>query len=140
MFNPSRDQARGFLFTAWAGYRAGTALSDLERIAVEIIARHPEYHPLLEATDPHAERDFAPEEGAINPFLHLSLHLAVAEQLATDRPQGIRAEYERLARKRDETHDALHDLLECLGETIWQAQRTGTAPDAAAYLECVRRK
>jgi hypothetical protein len=74
----------------------------------------------------------------MNPFLHLSLHLAIAEQLAIDQPVGIRAEYERLVAARGDEHEALHAILECLGETLWQAQRLGGAPDEAAYLDCVR--
>lgn len=140
MFAPTRDQARAFLFDAWAKYRAQAPLTDLERTAVGIIALHPEYHPLLEAREQYAERDFLPEEGQVNPFLHLSLHLGVAEQLAIDRPAGVRAEYERLARKHDNAHDALHDLLECLGEVMWQSQRSGLPPDTAAFLECLRRR
>ena len=140
IYAPSRDEARAFLFDAWAKYRAAAPLSELERIAVEIIALHPGDHALLEARERHADADFSPEAGQPNPFLHLQLHLAIAEQLAVDRPQGVRAEVERLARKHDSHHDALHDALECLGETMWQAQRSGGAPDAEAFLECLRRK
>ncbi|MEO8135037.1 MAG: DUF1841 family protein [Betaproteobacteria bacterium] len=140
MFNPTRSQARAFLFEAWAKYRENAPLTDLERTTVEIIALHPEYHSLLEAKAPSADRDFPPEAGQINPYLHLSLHLGIAEQLATDRPSGVRAEYERLARKHVDAHDALHDLLECLGDAMWQSQRSGTPPDTAAYLDCLRRK
>jgi len=140
MYNPTRSQARDFFFSAWAHYRAGTPLSDLERIAVEIIALHPEYHAMLDAPERYAERDYSPEEGQTNPFLHLGLHLGIAEQLGTDRPAGIRAEFDRLAKKRGDAHAALHDVLECLGETMWQAQRTGTPPDTFAYLDCLRRK
>lgn len=140
MYNPSRSQARAFLFDAWAKYREQAPLSELERTAVGIIALHPEHHALLEAKEAAAGRDFAPEAGQVNPFLHLSLHLGIAEQLATDRPAGIRAEYERLARKHDDAHDALHDLLDCLGTVMWAAQRTGTPPATADYLECLRKK
>jgi hypothetical protein len=94
MFSPSRDEARRFLIEAWNKRRAGPPLSDLERIAVAIIARHPEYHALLE--EDNLDRDWRPESGDVNPFLHLSLHLAIAEQLAIDQPPGIRAEFERI--------------------------------------------
>lgn len=140
MYNPTRSQARDFFFSAWAHYRAGSPLSDLERIAVEIIVLHPEYHALLEARERYTERDFTPEQGQTNPFLHLGLHLGIAEQLGTDRPAGIRAEFDRLAKKHGDAHAALHDVLECLGETMWQAQRTGTPPDTIAYLDSLRRK
>lgn len=140
MYAPSRNEAREFLFDAWRKYRAAEPLSELERTAVEIIALHPEYHALLEARAANIEADYSPESGQLNPFLHMSLHLGIAEQLAVDRPQGIRAEVDRLTRKHDDRHDALHDALECLGETMWQAERSGAAPDAESFLDCLRRK
>lgn len=142
MYNPTRQQARDFFYTAWAHYRDGAPLSELERVVVAIVAMHPEYHRMLEADELtiDRDRDYTPEQGDTNPFLHLGLHLSIAEQLATDRPQGIRAEFERLTKKYGAEHAALHDLLECLGETMWQAQRASTAPDADGYLECVRQK
>ena len=90
MFNPSRDDARRFLIQAWHKRRALQPLTDLERIAAAIIVRHPEYHATLEAPEETLDRDFRPESGDVNPFLHLSLHLAIAEQLAIDQPPGIR--------------------------------------------------
>jgi hypothetical protein len=140
VFTPSRDEARRFMIDAWAKYRAAQPLSALERMAVELIAMHPEYHAMLEAPDAHVARDYGPEGGELNPFLHLSLHLAVAEQLAIDQPPGLRAQFERLRRAHGDEHAALHDVLECLGETLWQAQRLGTGPDAAVYLDCLRRR
>ena len=140
MYNPTRSQARDFFFSDWSNFRAGSPLSGLERIAVEIIALHPEYHALLEDPERYVDRDYTPEEGQTNPFLHLGLHLGIAEQLATDRPGGIRGEFDRLVKKHGDRHEALHDVLECLGETMWQAQRAGTPPDTEAYLECLRRK
>jgi hypothetical protein len=140
MFTPSGDEARRFLAGAWAKYGAGQPLSGLEQRVVEIVALHPEYHGLLAQVERHVDRDWTPEAGSTNPFLHLSLHLAVAEQLAIDQPPGIRGEYERIVRARGDAHAALHDVLECLGETVWQAQRTGGGPDGALYLQCLRRK
>ena len=101
---------------------------------------HPEYHATFEHPDRHAERDYSPEAGDINPFLHLSLHLAVAEQLAIDQPPGIRAQFERLRTARGDEHSALHAVLECLGEVIWSAQRQRTPPDAVLYLACLERQ
>jgi len=95
---------------------------------------------MLDAPEQHLDRDYVPEGGAVNPFLHLSLHLAVAEQIAIDQPPGIRAEFERLQSARGDAHAALHAILECLGEVVWQAQRTNSAPDGALYLECLARQ
>ena len=139
MFSPTREEARRFLIEAWRKFRAGEPISALERQAAGLIALHPEYHAMLDAPERHVERDFAPESGTVNPFLHLSLHLAVAEQLAIDQPPGIRAQFERLRAAQGDEHAALHAVLECLGEVIWQSQRTNAPPDGALYLECLTR-
>jgi hypothetical protein len=139
MFSPTRDEARNFLADAWRKYRAQAPLTPLEQIAVGIIAQHPEYHAVLESSERHLARDYTPEAGETNPFLHLSLHLAVAEQLAIDQPPGIRAHFERLCASLADEHAALHCIVDCLAETVWQAQRNGTGPDANVYLACLAR-
>ena len=140
MFSPSRDEARQFFFDTWRKYGSGEALSDLEKIALAVITLHPEYHALLVDTERNLDRDYAPEGGGINPFLHLSLHLALEEQLSIDQPRGLRAQFERIAAVSGSAHDAKHALLECLAETMWQAQRAGRPPDQALYLGCVESK
>lgn len=140
MYAPTREQARKFLFDVWQKYRAGEPLSGLERIALEVVLMHPEYHGLLADSERHLERDYAPEDGTINPFLHLNLHLAVEEQLSIDQPAGICEEYRRLTAALGSEHDAKHEILECLGEVLWQAQRDAAAPDEAQYLQCLRRR
>jgi hypothetical protein len=139
VFNPSREQVRGFFFDAWRKYRGKAPLAGLEAVALEVMLAHPEYHAILDDPQAQAAHEYTPETGAPNPFLHLSLHLAIEEQLSIDQPPGIRAELERIACARGDRHDALHAVLECLGETMWRSQRDGTAPDAGAYLECLRR-
>lgn len=75
----------------------------------------------------------------MNPFLHLSLHLAVEEQISIDHPRGIREAFHALARRLDDPHAAKHQLLECLGEAVWHAQQAGNQLDPEAYLEAVKR-
>jgi hypothetical protein len=140
MFNPSRDQARDFLFELWAKSRAGGVLTALESMALAIILEHPEYQPVLDDPERYRERDWRPEGGETNPFLHLSMHLAIEEQLYIDQPPGIREAVRALAARRDSEHDARHDVMACLAETIWQAQRNGRPFDNATYVDCVRRK
>ena len=140
MFNPTRDQAREFLFDLWARHRAGEPLTALESMALAVILEHPEYHAVLDDRERYLDRDWKPEGGETNPFLHLQMHLAIEEQLSIDQPPGLRAKYEQLRAAADSEHDAKHTVVECLGETIWQAQRTGAPPDAAAYLACVDKK
>jgi Domain of unknown function (DUF1841) len=139
MFNPSRADARLFFFETWRKYRSQLPLEGLQRTAIEVILLHPELQALLDDPQRNLDRDFAPQSGTVNPFLHLSLHLAVAEQVSIDQPRGINAAYRELAGGAASEHDALHVLLECLGEVVWRAQRDRAAPDEAAYLECIRR-
>lgn len=140
LFNPTRDQARQFFIDAWRKHRAGASLSALEDVAAELIFQHPEYHALLE--DPAAvTRDFRPEDGQINPFLHLSLHLAIHEQLSINQPHGLREAFDAcLSHHAGDRHAALHDVLEALGETLYEAQRSGQPPDGLAYVEKVQRR
>lgn len=140
MFNPTREEVRRFFVDAWAKRLAGRLLTPLEHQAADIVTQHPEYQPLLAAGAEVLQQDFPPEAGRTNPFLHLSLHLAIEEQLAIDQPPGIRELFAALMARRDERHAALHDALECLGETVWRAQRDGQPPDGEAYLDCLRRR
>lgn len=137
MFNPSRDQVRQFFFDVWAKYRSGQPLAGAELPALDAVLAHPEYHALLDQPDRHIERDYLPEAGETNPFLHLSLHLAVAEQLSIDQPPGIRARYQQLLKRHGDEMEAQHAIIDCLGEMIWQVQRHQTAFDSAAYLRCL---
>jgi hypothetical protein len=138
MFNPSRDQVRQFFCEAWRKHRERLPLVGAEVAAADLAARHPEYQPLLDDAEGALAQEWTPEGGQMNPFLHLSLHLAIHEQLSIDQPPGIRAVFDAL-RTKLEPHAAEHVLLECLGETIWRAQREGQPMDAMAYLEQIRR-
>ena len=138
MFNPSREQVRQFFCDAWRKQRERLPLVGAEVTAADIAARHPEYHALLADPGAALDKEWMPEGGQMNPFLHLSLHLAIHEQLSIDQPPGIRAAFTALQAKK-EPHAAEHVLLECLGEAIWRAQRDGGPMDAAAYVESIRR-
>ncbi|MDR2787717.1 MAG: DUF1841 family protein [Candidatus Accumulibacter sp.] len=139
MFNPSREQVRHFFRESWRKHRERLILEGAEATAADLIAEHPEYHALLENLPAAIEQEFVPEDGRLNPFLHLSLHLAVAEQIGIDQPRGIEAAYLALRRTR-EAHDAEHAIMECLGETLWRAQRGDAPMDGEAYLDRVRRE
>lgn len=140
MFSPTRDQARRFLFEAWRKYRDKSLLSDLEGLAVEHLLAHPEYHALLDDAEGNLDRDWLPEMGETNPFLHLSMHLAISEQLSIDQPAGIQAAYQRLRLRLGDEHRAQHAIMDCLAEMIWRSQRDGMPPDGTAYIHCVERR
>src|SRR5207237_6876668 len=137
MFAPSREQVRETFFGAWRKYRAGEPLVGIETIALDVILAHPEYHSILNAPERYREKDYVDEP---NPFLHMSLHVALEEQLSIDQPPGIRGRWQALLERRGERHAALHEAIECLAETVWRSQRDGLPPDAAAYLSCLERR
>lgn len=140
LFNPSRDQVRQFFFDAWRKFRANEPLTPLEGMALQVMQDHPEYHAVLDAPERYRDQEYFPEMGETNPFLHMSLHLSIQEQLSIDQPPGIVAAYQMLLAKSGDRMAAEHALMDCLAETVWRAQRDRAAPDAEAYLDCMRRK
>lgn len=138
MFNPTRDQARQFFVQTWEKFQKNQALTALETMTLAIIQAHPEYHRWLNPD--HIDRDWAPEFGQTNPFLHMSMHLAIDEQLSIDQPAGIRTIYQQLLAQKQDEHEAQHDIMDGLAEMIWHAQRHQTPPDPAIYFAALRRK
>ena len=134
----SRDQLRQSYLDAWRKRASGAMLSPLETMIAAVIAVHPEYQPLLQ--DPDRALALDPGGHAVeNPFLHMGLHMAVREQVAVDRPPGVRELHARLNARHPDAHRAEHILMEALAETLWEAQRAGRAPDETRYLELARR-
>jgi|SRR3982750_2343948 hypothetical protein len=140
MFTPSREQARQLFFDAWRKYQQREMLSAMEDMALEVILLHPEYQRVLEMPEQYQQKDYLPEMGDINPFLHMSMHVAIKEQLSIDQPSGIRQRFQRLLLKTGDEHVATHQVMECLAEMIWQAQRNQAAPDETVYFECLERQ
>jgi hypothetical protein len=139
MFGNDRSALRRQFSSAWQKFLARQPLSPLEDQLIAVIQKHPEYHPILEDIDSGLEREFRTEQGETNPFLHLALHLAVAEQVATDRPGGIRQLYQTLSGAQQDSHRLEHQIMDCLADQLWLAQQQQHAPDETRYLECLQR-
>jgi hypothetical protein len=140
LFNPSRDEVRAFFFDTWAKFNSQKSLTDLEKIALGVMHMHPEYHAILGAPEQFQSQEYFPEFGETNPFLHMSLHLSILEQISINQPIGIAEIYEQLKLKHQVEHDAQHDILECLGEVIWQAQRNNSAINSQYYVQLLQQK
>ena len=138
LFGQDRDQLRRMYCEAWERHRQGAPMEPLQSEIAAVVGQHPEYHPLLENPDQALGREYLPELGETNPFLHMGMHLAIREQVSTDRPPGIRDLYRQLSLRCTDEHQLHHQLMECLAEMLWQAQRDGTVPDEACYLDCIR--
>jgi hypothetical protein len=139
MFNPSQADVRRFFRDVHAKQRAGQPMQPIEALAAGWIAEHPEWHAEL-ADAAAAQRAYPEGSPGGNPFLHLSMHLAISEQCGIDQPRGIRQAVELLARRRDSLHRAHHEVMDCLGQMLADAQRHRRAPDGDAYLAQVQRR
>jgi hypothetical protein len=138
LFGENRSDLREVFFSAWEKFHRGDALEPAEQLVVDVLHRHPEYHRVVGNRD-NADKDWTPEMGETNPFLHMGMHIALAEQVGMDRPAGIRQAYEQLAAGMGDTHAAEHEMMECLGRSLWEAQQSGGQPDEAGYLGCVQK-
>ncbi len=140
MFNPSQDEVRRFFCRVCAKARAGQPLEAIEAIASGWIDAHPEFAADLADEDAAVARHYDGADGRENPFLHLSMHLAISEQCSIDQPRGIRQAVELLTARRGGLLEAHHEAMECLGRMMWEAQRSSRPPDGEAYVDCVQRR
>lgn len=140
MFNPSQDEVRRFFCDVWTRQKTGQPLTPLQALAGGWVDQHPEYHHLLVNADEAVSLRFDTDSPVGNPFLHLAMHLAIAEQLSIDQPPGIRDCFQQLAERTGSAHEAAHETMECLGEVLWQAQRRAGVPDGQQYVECLRQR
>ncbi|MCH8620554.1 DUF1841 family protein [Undibacterium sp. TS12] len=140
MFTPSQHDVRRFFCETFRKSRENLVLTPLEIIASDWIRQHPEYDADLADVELALQANYSVDQGQTNPFLHLSMHLSIAEQISVDQPPGIRQAFQILARKHQSEHEAHHEIMECLGEMIWNSQRTGLPPDGQAYIEALKQR
>lgn len=140
MFNPTQADVRRFFCGVHAKTASQAPMEAIETLASLWIAEHPEYHAELQDADAAVARNYDETPERSNPFLHLSMHLSVSEQCSIDQPRGIRQAVELLAHRLDSLHDAHHVAMECLGEMLWESQRSGKPPDGEAYVERVQKR
>ena len=140
MFSPSQADVRRFFCSIYAKALAGSTLEAIETIASQWMNEHPEYAQDFADVDAALASMGDVQEGRTNPFLHLSMHLSISEQCSIDQPRGIRQAVELLTARLDSLHDAHHAAMDCLGEMLWESQRTGRPPDGNAYIAAVQRR
>lgn len=112
----------------------------IETLASQWMAEHPEYAADFANLEAALAAMGKPDPGRENPFLHLSMHLSISEQCSIDQPRGIRQAVELLTARLDSLHDAHHAAMDCLGEMLWESQRSGRPPDGNAYIAAVQRR
>ncbi len=140
MLVQDQPSARKYFIDVWNKHSASDALQPIENLILKVILAHPEYHALLRDREEALSRHYTPEGGETNPFLHMAMHVAIEEQLLVDRPAGIAGIYTDLRGRCPNYHAAQHEMMDCLVEALWQAQRTHALPDERRYLECLKNR
>jgi hypothetical protein len=140
MFTPSQQDVRRFFCGVWHKLKTSAPLTELEAQAALWVEQHPEYDADLQDEEAAVTLEYTVEEGRTNPFLHLSMHLSLTEQVSIDQPKGIKQAFDRLSTKLGSMHEGHHQMMECLGDMIWTSQRSGLPPDGHAYLDCIKRR
>lgn len=139
LFGQDRNQLRQIYIDSWHKRKTNQPLEPLEAVIANVIEQHPEYQSMLEDRDSALSHDYTPEQGQTNPFLHMGMHIAIREQLETGRPEGIIESYQLLMAKLGDPHEVEHRMMECLGQVMWEAQRSGKMPNDEEYLHCLKR-
>ncbi|MEO8078994.1 MAG: DUF1841 family protein [Caldimonas sp.] len=140
MFAPSQQDVRRFFVESWRKRQAGAPATPLETMAADWIADHPEHHEAFVRLEEALAATYDGADGRSNPFLHLSMHVSISEQVSIDQPAGIRQAFQLLAARLGSAHAAQHEVMECLGQMLWDAQQGGLPPDGEAYIDCIRRR
>jgi len=137
IFGQDRNELRKMYADAWKKHCDKTPMTTLEVQIAAVVEWHPEYQEDVMSED--LDKDFTPDGGKTNPFLHMGLHLGIREQVATNRPPGIASIITTITSKCGDAHAAEHQMIDCLAETLWEAQSHNTAPDEQKYLERLQR-
>lgn len=132
-----RNEIRTFFRISWKKLIDKKPIEPLEILVGEVVAMHPEYHAILEDDKSELNKDYLAEDGQTNPFLHMGMHITLREQCASDHPGGIANVYQELLKKSGDPHTTEHIMMDCLAETLWQAQKTNQLPDDLAYIACL---
>ena len=138
IYSQDRSKIRQQYLDVWNKANAGQDLEPLEALIADVIREHPEYHPILNNADAAIDSEFYPEHGTTNPFLHMGMHIALREQVGTDRPAGIADLTRKLLLRYRDSHEMEHHMMESLGKILWEAQRNNAPPDEQAYMESLR--
>jgi hypothetical protein len=137
MFIQNRAESRAFFYNVWKKQKSRLSLDPLEVIIFDVISTHPEYHCYLDDEKSIYQNDSSAENDKINPFLHMGMHIALKEQINSNKPVGINVIFSKVVSKSVSVHDAEHKMMECLGKSLWKAQLENKLPDENEYLECL---
>lgn len=133
-YTQDRTQQRQFLANAWQKFLNKQMLDPLETQLTQVIEIHPEYHKLIS----DIESDYFPEQGEVNPYLHINLHLSLREQLSINQPLGIKKIYQKILTQTKDPHETEYKIMDCIAQMIFSAQKNNTPMDHQSYIHCLQ--
>ncbi len=138
LYDNDVHDTRRLFFLSWKKFLDKEVLEPLEQQIVEVIQDHPEYHAMF-AASVESVYHYSNDVEQSNPFLHMGLHLAIRDQIHTNRPMGIRKIYQQLMQKKQDTLAVEHCMMDHLAECLWNAQRNQCPPNETDYLAALSR-
>ena len=139
MFVKTTKESRQFFLDVRQKMLSHQILQPLEAMIADILTHHPEYDELLGDAKKAFSDEYIANNFDVNPFLHLGLHVALQEQLDANRPTGISSVYQHLKIKVAlDDHNLRHLMMQCLAQSLQNAQASNSLPDESEYLRCLR--
>lgn len=130
MYTNNRDTYRQTFANTWQKHLKGTTLDAVESELLAVILLHPEYHSLFDSAQKE-KQEFIPEE---NPYIHMSLHMAIREQIRMDKPLGTKEIYNNLQKIKQNPHEVEHIMMTVMAKLLWESQQSGVMPNDDTYL------
>lgn len=134
LYSSNRQALRQVFFDTYHKHQQGLPLEAMEKTVIDVILKHPEYHRILDNPKQYQNKDYFPDLGEENPFLHMSGHIGLREQISTNRPHGIKAIYDKLLSKIHCEQTVEHEMMDCMLHVLFTAQKENQPPSDQAYL------
>jgi hypothetical protein len=128
LFDPS-DQWR---FSRIAETRKVNILEGEDAKIAAIMEDHPEFDPFWSL----GEASATPQEiqgQIVNPFVHVTLHLQIQNQIEREFPQEVKKTFLRLVEQGESDHEAIHQIISIYASLYFKALRRGQSFDESEY-------
>jgi hypothetical protein len=132
-----RESNRQRLHEVWVAAKAGRPLAGEEAAYAKAMLDHPEYHNAWEFADQVGAAEYV-VDGA-NPFLHITVHVIIENQLAQGDPPEVAKTLERLLGQGMGRHGAIHAIAAAFMEVAFPAFQGREPFNTKRYIKKVRR-
>ena len=114
-------------------------LNDEDRRLAETMLQHEdEFFNVFEFADVLHDREFNPDTD-VNPFLHITIHTVVENQLAAKDPIEVFQFYNALRKKKCSRHDTIHLIGAILVPLMFDTMKNKTPFDNDRYVSMLKK-